>query len=69
MFRPPVPPSLYTMLQVWRQGKELNVEVPLEKITPLAPMHLYEELPSYFIYAGLLFVPLTVPYLREFNEH
>ena len=27
-------------------------------------VHMYDRLPSYFIYAGLVFVPLTQPYLQ-----
>ncbi|KAE8663751.1 hypothetical protein F3Y22_tig00112912pilonHSYRG00055 [Hibiscus syriacus] len=32
------------------------------------PVHQFDKLPSYYIFAGLVFVPLTQPYLHEHGE-
>ncbi|CAK9137754.1 unnamed protein product [Ilex paraguariensis] len=37
-------------------------------LQPLVPVHQFDKLPSYFIFAGLVFVPLTQPYLHEYGE-
>jgi hypothetical protein len=51
-------------LKLLRQGKIIERDVVLTKLQPLVPLD-YESLPSYFIYAGLVFVPLTQLYLRH----
>lgn len=38
------------------------------QIQPLVPVHQFDKLPSYYIFAGLVFVPLTQPYLHEYGE-
>lgn len=38
------------------------------QIQPLVPVHQFDKLPSYYILAGLVFVPLTQPYLHEYGE-
>ena len=35
---------------------------------PLVPVHQYDGLPSYYVYAGLVFSPLTQPHLQEFGD-
>ncbi|KAL0302958.1 UNVERIFIED_CONTAM: Protease Do-like 10, mitochondrial [Sesamum radiatum] len=40
----------------------------LTLLQPLVPVHQFDKLPSYFIFAGLVFVPLTQPYLHEYGE-
>ena len=35
---------------------------------PHPPPPRYDEVPSFLMYAGLVFVPLTQPYLHEFGE-
>ncbi|BFG27240.1 hypothetical protein CerSpe_135150 [Prunus speciosa] len=37
-------------------------------LQPLVPVHQFDKLPSYYIFAGLVFVPLTQPYLHEYGE-
>ena len=32
------------------------------------PVHQYDRLPSYYVYAGLVFSPLTQPHLQEFGD-
>lgn len=34
----------------------------------LVPIHQFDRLPSYFIFAGLVFTPLTQPYLHEYGD-
>lgn len=31
-------------------------------------MHQFDKIPSFYIFAGLVFVPLTQPYLHEYGE-
>lgn len=38
------------------------------QLQPLVPVHQFDKLPSYYIFAGLVFIPLTQPYLHEFGE-
>lgn len=38
------------------------------QLQQLVPVHQFDKLPSYFIFAGLVFVPLTQPYLHEYGE-
>ncbi len=34
----------------------------------LVPVHQYDQLPTYLIVAGFVFIPLTQPYLHEYGE-
>lgn len=43
---------LYCCLQVLRNGEELEYEIELQPLQTLVPVHKYDQLPSYFIYAG-----------------
>ena len=38
------------------------------QLQPLVPVHQFDKLPSYYIFAGLVFIPLTQPYLHEYGE-
>lgn len=38
------------------------------QLQPLVPVHQFDQLPSYYIFAGFVFVPLTQPYLHEYGE-
>lgn len=38
------------------------------QLRPLVPIHQFDVLPSYYIFAGLVFTPLTQPYLQEYGE-
>lgn len=40
----------------------------LMQLQPLVPVHQFDKLPSYYIFAGLLFIPLSQPYLHEYGE-
>jgi hypothetical protein len=46
----------------------LLILLSIFQIQPLVPVHQFDKLPSYYIFAGLVFVPLTQPYLHEYGE-
>lgn len=39
-------------MQVLRSGDELEYEIEMQPLQTLVPVHKYDQLPSYFIYAG-----------------
>ncbi|KAK9139002.1 hypothetical protein Sjap_009596 [Stephania japonica] len=53
-------------------GLVLRIQIPSfwasSGLQQLVPVHQFDKLPSYFIFAGLVFVPLTQPYLHEYGE-
>jgi len=55
-------------LTVWRAGKKLKVAVQLERPRRLVPEDRYDVRPTYFIYGGLVFVPLTRDYLKSWGD-
>jgi len=55
-------------VKVLRDGQVLDYDIPLSPLDSLVPVHKYDQLPSYLIYAGLVFVPLTQPYLHEYGD-
>ncbi|CAI9090764.1 OLC1v1025599C3 [Oldenlandia corymbosa var. corymbosa] len=61
-------PNESAALKVLRNGEEHEFNVVLRPLQPLVPVHQFDKLPSYFIFAGLVFVPLTQPYLHEYGE-
>lgn len=61
-------PNDTAQIKVWRDGKEHEFTVSLSPLKPLVPVHQFDKLPSYFIFAGLVFIPLTQPYLHEYGE-
>nr|XP_027087325.1 protease Do-like 10, mitochondrial isoform X1 [Coffea arabica]XP_027089217.1 protease Do-like 10, mitochondrial isoform X1 [Coffea arabica] len=61
-------PNETAVLKVLRNGEEHEFDITLQPLQPLVPVHQFDKLPSYFIFAGLLFVPLTQPYLHEYGE-
>jgi hypothetical protein len=50
---------------VWREQQHLNLEVNLVVPDQLVPVHSHDVKPSYYIYAGLVFTPLTAAYLKS----
>lgn len=54
--------------KVLRKGEIHEYDIPVQPLDTLVPVHKYDQLPSYFIYAGLVFVPLTQPYLHEYGD-
>ncbi|TVU01073.1 hypothetical protein EJB05_53484 [Eragrostis curvula] len=61
-------PGETAVLKVHRDGKEQELSVTLRPLQPLVPVHQFDKLPSYYIFAGFVFIPLTQPYLHEFGE-
>lgn len=55
-------------LRVFRDAQLHEVALRLDYVPPLVPAHQYDRPPSYFVYAGLVFVPLTQPYLHEWGD-
>ena len=53
---------------VLRKGEEVTVQVPLSPPRPLVEENRYDVMPTYFTYAGLLFVPLTRDYLGTWGD-
>ena len=52
-------------IKVWRDGKELDVSLPVSVYTgDKTEGNQYDVLPRYYIYGGLVFVPLTRDYLK-----
>ncbi|KAL2335785.1 hypothetical protein Fmac_016998 [Flemingia macrophylla] len=56
------------IVRVLRDGQELELSVIVQPIQSLVPVHQFDKLPSYYIFAGLVFIPLTQPYLHEYGE-
>jgi S1-C subfamily serine protease len=56
-------------LGIWRDGARLDAEVELVPPPCLIPRTLNNARPTYCVYAGLLFVPVTRGYLRTWGEH
>ena len=54
--------------QVLRDGAVHEFEMTVAPNELLVPVHCYDRLPSYFMFGGLVFTPLTQPYLHEYGE-
>ncbi|KAL2482112.1 Protease Do-like 10 [Forsythia ovata] len=61
-------PDETAQVRVMRNGEEHEFSVTLRPLQPLVPVHQFDKLPSYFIFAGFVFIPLTQPYLHEYGE-
>jgi hypothetical protein len=53
---------------VLRDGQVLSYDMSVTPNDLLVPVHCYDRLPSYYMFAGVVFVPLTQPYLHEYGE-
>jgi S1-C subfamily serine protease len=52
-------------LKIWREGKEIDISLPVYTYTrDKNEGSQYDVLPRYFVYGGLVFVPLNRDYLR-----
>lgn len=54
-----------TQVKVWRDGKHMELSVTLSTPKQLVPVHSHDVKPDYFIYAGLVFTPLSCWYLKS----
>ncbi|KAK1557684.1 hypothetical protein Q3G72_029544 [Acer saccharum] len=61
-------PNEKALVKVLRDGKVHEFNITLRPLQPLVPVHQFDMLPSYYIFAGLVFIPLTQPYLHEYGE-
>lgn len=58
-------------LEVLREQKLIEVEVELKNTREdfsLVPYYLHDEIPSYFVYGGLVFTTLSVDLLKEWGD-
>ena len=56
-------------LKIWRQGQEINVSLPVTVVKDDRAEGNQYELPKYFIYAGLIFTPLSRDYFKTFGQN
>ncbi len=56
------------ILTLLRKGKELEVKVPAKSMVTLIPFE-HEKRPKYFIYGGIVFMPLSKNYLFEWGRN
>eukprot|EP00257_Ricinus_communis_P024959 XP_025012373.1 protease Do-like 10, mitochondrial [Ricinus communis] len=61
-------PNETALVRILRDGEEQEYNIIIRPLQPLVPVHQFDKLPSYYIFAGLVFVPLTQPYLHEYGE-
>ncbi|GBF95989.1 protease Do-like mitochondrial [Raphidocelis subcapitata] len=54
-------------LRVLREGQPLEFEVPLQPLQTLVPICKYDEVPSFLMYAGLVFVILSQVLVDDVN--
>ena len=57
-------------IKILRDGKEMTVNYVLPKVDytlEIVPMNVFDQDPEYLIVGGLLFQPLTVPYLQSWG--
>ena len=53
-------------VKVLREGQVLDLKFQLKQRRPLVPiLHGVDCVPSYFIVGGLVFVPLSIPFLEH----
>ncbi len=55
-------------LEVLRAGRVHKLELELKPYVSLVPRSQYDTPPSYFVYAGLVFQPLSLDYLRTWPD-
>lgn len=53
---------------ILRDGNEIELELTLEPLQPLVHRARYDHTPSYFVFAGLVFQPLSVNFLRTWSD-
>lgn len=59
-------------LELLRDGQTLSIEVPLTRPLQadwLIPMEQYDRVPTYYIYGGIVFCPLTVNLLQSWGPN
>jgi hypothetical protein len=61
-------PGEQVHLDLWREGKRVDVDIVVEECRPLVPSHLHDQTPRYVCFQGLVFSPLSVPYMHATFE-
>ncbi|CAH8307330.1 unnamed protein product [Eruca vesicaria subsp. sativa] len=56
-------PCEKTSLQILREGKKHVFSINIKPVKALIPEYKYDMLPSYYIFAGFVFLPLTQAYM------
>ncbi len=55
-------------LEITRAGKARTVQLTMQAQAHLVRPESYDRKPTYFVYGGIVFQPLTLDYLREWNR-
>lgn len=55
-------------VEIFRQGKQIQMQVPLTSIVRLVQRSRYDVTPTYFIFGGLVFQSLTRDFLNTWEE-
>jgi len=56
-------------LKVWRQGKEIDISLPMNVYNGDRTVgNQYDVLPRYLVYAGLVFTPLSLDYMKTLGQ-
>jgi PDZ domain len=56
-------------LRIWRDNGEINVSLPMSEYADDRNVgNQYDVLPRYFVYAGLVFTPLSLDYLKTLGR-
>lgn len=58
-------------VEIMRDGKSQKITVPLldsGNVRELIPRYLYDKTPPYLIHGGLVFVELSLPYLKSYGD-
>lgn len=57
-------------LKIWRQNKEMDVSLPVEAYEiDRTTGNSYDKLPRYYVYAGLVFTPLSLDYMKTLGRN
>jgi len=55
-------------IKAWRRGGVIDCVLPLKVPKDLVPEEKYDVRPTYYVFGGMLFVPLTKNYLKTYND-
>jgi hypothetical protein len=55
-------------LDILRDGREMRLDIPLIMPRPAVSQCEYDVMPSYYIFGGLVFTPLTRNYIETFDQ-
>ena len=65
----PMFPGQSVKLALWRDRKAMEIELPLKNGKSLVSTCEYDVMPSYYIFGGLLFTPLSLNYLQTWDQN